>query len=198
MRLLMAVAHLNFHLMRATQLADWLWSHLGRVIKSRAHCRSAVIVSSAARVTHFRVAEYYDRPARPLVHLLIEGGHRQSRRPATCAGRLRRAEAYACQRQLITRLLLVHGMAAVEKAVVNHVKPNREFSLLEMRRFFCVCVCVSLLRWVNRCVISPCERHRESADERMGHAISTKKYCVSSTRFLCLTESSWQCAVIAG
>ena len=76
MRLLMAVAHLNFHLMRATQLADWLWSHLGRVIKSRAHCRSAVIVSSAARVTHFRVAEYYDRPARPLVHLLIEGGHR--------------------------------------------------------------------------------------------------------------------------
>jgi hypothetical protein len=48
------------------------------------------------------------------------------------------AEAYACQRQLITRLLLVHGMAAVEKAVVNHVKPNREFSLLEMRRFFCV------------------------------------------------------------
>ena len=96
-------------------------------------------------MTHFRVAEYYDRPARPLVHLLIEGGHRQSRRPATCAGRLRRAEAYACQRQLITRLLLVHGMAAVEKAVVNHVKPNREFSLLEMRRFFCVLAsCVGL------------------------------------------------------
>jgi hypothetical protein len=53
------------------------------------------------------------------------------------------------------------------------------------RRYFCrvLASCV----WVNRCVISPCERHRESADEEDGPFLP-KSIVSRATSFLCLTE----------